>query len=156
MMTASQRMAAAIHQMDATHALIFDNQRRDFGLLDMEVGFALQNLLHPDAILLLVALRPRRPDGGTAAGVQQPELDSHRVGDLAHHPAERVDLPNQVAFGDPADRRIAGHLRDQVGVHGDHGGTQTEAGAGSRGLAAGVAAANDHDVVRELSPLLTL
>jgi hypothetical protein len=52
-----------------------------------------------------------------------------------------------VALGDAADGRVARHLRDQVQVHGDHGGAQAHARAGARGFAAGVTGADDHDVV---------
>ncbi len=97
--------------------------------------------------MLLVHLRARRPDGRAAAGIEQAELDSDRVRHFAHDAAERIDLAHQMALGDSADRRIAGHLGDQVEVHRDHGGAQAHAGAGPRRLAAGVAGADDHDVV---------
>ena len=73
-------------------------------------------------ILLLVALRARRPHGRSAAGIQKPKLNPDAIGHLAHHAAKRINFAHQVAFGDAADRRIAGHLRDQVNVHRDHGG----------------------------------
>ena len=69
------------------------------------------------------------------------------VGDFAHDAAEGVDLADQVAFGDAADGGVAGHLRNQVQVHGDHGGPQPNAGAGAGGFAPGVARADDNDVV---------
>ena len=58
-----------------------------FGLENSEVGFTLEHLAHTDAILLFVALRARRPNSRTAAGVEQPELDTYSVGYLAHHAA---------------------------------------------------------------------
>ncbi len=97
--------------------------------------------------MLLVHLRPRRPHGGTAAGIQQAELDADGVGHFAHDAAQGVDLAHQVALGDAADGGVAGHLRDQVEVHGDHGGPQAQARAGARGFAPGMAGADDHDVV---------
>jgi len=39
------------------------------------------------------------------------KLDSDGIRHLAHHAAQGVDLSNQVPFGDPADRRVARHLR---------------------------------------------
>jgi len=64
-----------------------------------------------------VARRAWRPDGGAAAGVEQAELGADGVGDFAHHAAERVDLAHEVRLGDAADRRFAGHLRDEVQIH---------------------------------------
>ena len=85
-----------------------------------------------------------RPDGRTAAGVQQSELDAGRVNHLAHDPAERVNLAHEMPLGDPADRRVAGHLRDQVEVHGAERRPQTHARRRHRRLAPRVPRA-DHD-----------
>ena len=97
--------------------------------------------------MLLIHLRARRPNRRTAAGIQQPELDPDGVRHFAHHPAQRVDLAHQVPFGDAADGGIAGHLRDQVQVHGDHGGAQPHARARPRGFASRVAGSDHHHVV---------
>jgi hypothetical protein len=48
---------------------------------------------------------------------------------------------------DAADGGVAGHLRDEVDVHGHHRGAEAEAGAGSGGFAAGVAGADDDDLM---------
>ena len=66
---------------------------------------------------------------------------------FAHDAAEGVDLAHQVALGDASDGGVAGHLRDQVEIHGDHGGPQTHARASAGGFAPGVTGADDHDVV---------
>jgi hypothetical protein len=99
------------------------------------------------AVLFFVALRAWGPDGGSAAGVEQAELDSDGVGDFAHDAAEGVDFADKVAFGDAADGGVAGHLRDEVEVHGDHRGAEAQAGAGSGGFATGVAGSDDDDLV---------
>jgi hypothetical protein len=52
-----------------------------------------------------------------------------------------------MAFGDAADGRVAGHLRDEVEVEREQRGAQAHAGCGHRGLAAGVPGADDDDVV---------
>ena len=46
-----------------------------------------------------------------------------------------------------ADGGVAGHLRDEVEVHGDHGGVETHARAGARGFASRMARADDEHVV---------
>ena len=69
-----------------------EDQFCHFRLFDAQVGLALEHLAHFDAVHFLVALRARRPDGGAAAGIKQPELDANGVGDFTHDAAERVDL----------------------------------------------------------------
>ena len=116
-------------------------------LLDEEARLRLQHLAHLYAVLLLVALRSRRPHRRAARGVQQAELNAHRVGDLAHDAAQRVDLAHQVALGDAADGRVAAHLRDQVQVQREQRGAQSHARRGHGRLAAGMTRADDDNVI---------
>ena len=90
----------------------------------MQPRLRLQHLAHLHAVELLVALRPRTPHRRPARGIQQPELDAHSVGHLAHDAAQRIHLAHQVALGHAANGRIAAHLRDQVHIHGDQRGLQ--------------------------------
>ena len=138
---------AAVAQLNARDAAVPNGKRRHFGLLDPKVGLLLENFAHADAVHLLIHLRARRPDGGAAAGVEKAELDADGVGELAHDAAEGVDLAHQVPLGDASDGGVARHLRDQVEVHGDHGGAETHARASAGGFAPGVTGADDHDVV---------
>ena len=78
--------------------------------------------------------------------VEQTELDADGIGYFAHDAAERIDLADQVALGDAADGRVAGHLGDEVQIHGDHGGAAAHAGGGAGGFAPGVSGADDDDV----------
>src|SRR5581483_7746270 len=64
--------------------LLLENQIYDLGLLDHQIALGLEAALHLNAILFLIALRARRPHSRPPAGVQQPELDAHGVGHLAH------------------------------------------------------------------------
>src|SRR5262249_45236898 len=66
-----------------------DNQTGHFRLLDLQIRLRLQNLTHLQPVSLLVPLRPRRPHSRPSRSIQQPELNSDRVGDFAHDPAER-------------------------------------------------------------------
>jgi phosphoribosylamine--glycine ligase len=142
------RNCSAIPQLDTGDARVFDVELRDLGLQDAQIGLALEDLAHFDPILLLVALGAWRPDGRAPAGIQKTKLDSDRVGDFAHHAAERVHFADQMPLRDAADGRITRHLRDQIQVHRDHRGAQTQAGARTRSLTTGVSGADDHDVVR--------
>jgi hypothetical protein len=74
-------------------------------------------------------------------------LNAHCVRELAHHAAQRIDLTNQVPLGDTSDRRVAGHLGDQIYVHGDHGRVEPEPGASASGFAARMAGTDNDDVI---------
>src|SRR5580658_2581267 len=125
---------------------VFEDQIYGFGLLDVEVGLVFEDFAHFYAIKLLVALGAGAPDGGTAGGVEQAKLDADRVCDLAHNAAESVDFADQMALGDAADGGVAGHLGDQVEVHGDDRRLEAHARGGHGRFAAGVACADYGDV----------
>ena len=94
MMTASLRIdrESAVHQDGLPHTALLDYQRRHLGLLNVKVGLALEDFLHPDAILLLITLRTRRPDGWPAAGIEKAKLDSDRIGDFGHNATQRASI----------------------------------------------------------------
>ena len=93
-----------------------------------------------------VGLGPRRAHRRPLARIQHPELDPGLVGGERHRAAERVDLLDQVAFADAADRRVAGHLAEGLDAVGQQERAAAHAGGGKRGLGAGVAAADDDNV----------
>jgi hypothetical protein len=82
-----------------------------------QVLLRLQHFLHPDAVLLLVHLGSWAPHGRTAAGIQEPELDTNCVGYLTHHAAKGIHLSNHMSLCDPANRGITRHLSNKVNVH---------------------------------------
>ena len=147
MITASAQQRAPVAQLQPTNAArrhrLVHHQVSDFRLLDGEIRLRLQHLPHVIAILLLVALRSRRPHCRAARGIQQAELDAHRIGDFAHDAAEGIHFAHEVALGNAANRGIAGHLRDQVEVERDERRAQTHARSGHGGFAAGVTRAHD-------------
>ena len=102
-----------------------------------------------ELVELLVGLGARRVHGRALGAVEHAELDGRCVDDLAHLAAEGVDLADDLPLGDAADGRVAAHLGDGVGVHGEQHGAQAEPGRGEGGLDAGVAGADDDDVVIE-------
>jgi hypothetical protein len=129
--------------LDASCGRIRDGKLRDLGLQDPQVWLPLQKFAHLQAILFFIALRTRRPDGGTPAGIEQTELNPNGIGHFAHHAAKRVDFTNEMTLRDAAHGGIAGHLCDQVRIHRDHGGLHAEPSARTRSFAASVAAADD-------------
>jgi hypothetical protein len=122
-----------------TRWLTFDHQIHHLSLLDEEVGDAFELLAHLHAVESLVALGAGAPDGGSAGGVEQAELDAAGIGDLAHDAAEGVDLADQMSLGDAADGGIAGHLRDQVEVQGEERRAQAHPRGSGSGFAASMA-----------------
>jgi hypothetical protein len=94
--------------------LLLQQQVGNFCFEQRQVGRSFQQFAHAGAVEGLVALRTRAPDGRSTAPVEQAELNAGGVGDDSHHAAERVDLAHQVALGDAADGRVAGHLGDVV------------------------------------------
>jgi len=83
---------------------------RDFAFNDREVLSIREPAFHFRAIEIPVGLRARRLNGRTAASIEQAELNSGRVDDLAHDSAKRIDFVDEVAFRNPANCRIATHL----------------------------------------------
>jgi hypothetical protein len=61
-------------------------------------------------IELSISLGARTPNGWPLRPVQQSELNSGFIGRAPHNTVERIDLPNQVTFPEPADGGITGHF----------------------------------------------
>ena len=102
---------------------------------------------------MLIALRTRRPDRGSARGIQQPKLDPDCVGYFAHDPAQGIDFPDPVSLGNAANCGVARHLRNEIDVEGIKSGLQTHAGRSHGGFSSSMTRPNDHDV-KLLSKLL--
>ena len=103
-------------------------------------------LLHGGGVELAIGLGARTAHRRPLAPVQHAELDAALVGHPAHQAVERIDLADQMALAEPADRRIARHRADGREAVGQQRGVRAHARSRGRGLAAGVAA-TDHDDV---------
>jgi hypothetical protein len=77
------------------------------------------------------------------AAVEHSELNAGGVDRPAHRAAERIDLANNLALADAADRRIAAHLPDGVAVRREQCGIRSKSRGSERGLDSGVAGANN-------------
>src|SRR5262249_18747255 len=84
---------------------------------------------------------------GPFAAIEHAELDAGKIGDLPHKAVERVDLTHKMAFAQASDRRIARHRADGREAMSDERDLGTHARRGGGGLAAGMAAAHDDDIV---------
>ena len=131
----------------ALDAVVADGETRNIRLLDVETGLALKERLHAKLVGLLVALRAGGADARALGGVEHPELDARGVCIEAHRAAEGVDFTNHVAFCQPADRRVAGHLADGVGVLGQEERFAAEARGCHGRLDARMAGPDDDDIV---------
>ena len=110
--SARQRVRLAALEREAGDAAAVDQDAPGAADNPRDVRFGAERLLHPLAVAPLVGLRPRRPHRGTAAAVEQLELDARRVDRRPHQAAERIDLADQVSLRRAADRGIARHVRD--------------------------------------------
>jgi hypothetical protein len=84
--------------------------------------------------------------GRTLAAIEHPELDPTGVRDPAHKSIQGIDLSDQMALTEASDRRIAGHCADGRKTVSDERCRRAHPGGRARGLAAGMAAADDDDV----------
>ena len=138
--------AAAVGGDDAGDRAVLDDQVLDRRLDHCEVRRGADRGLHRLAIELAVGLGAgplhRRP----LAPVQDAKLDAGGIGHPRHQAIERVDLADEMPLAEAADGRIAGHLADGGDAVGDERGHGAHARSRGRGLAAGMAAADDDDV----------
>ncbi len=143
-------VAGAVGRADRGQAAIRGEfQVFDRGFGDGEVRGLGQQVLDGGAIQGAVGLGARAADRGALAAVQELEMDPRPVGGAGHQAVQRVDLPHQVALADAADGGVAGHLPDRGAAMGEQEGARAHAGGSGGGLRAGVAAADDDDVVGE-------
>jgi hypothetical protein len=121
---------------------------RNGRLAEVEVGRALEQPPRAAPVVVAVALQAGAADRRPLGAVQDPALDRRGVRQQADRAAEGVDLLDEGALADAADGGVAGHQADGVEAAGEHQRPATYRGRGSRGLYAGVAAADHYDVVR--------
>src|SRR5204863_408336 len=80
-----------------------------------------------------VRLRPRSAHCRTLAAVQHPKLDPTGIGHPAHQAIQGVDLTDQMALAETADRGIAGHRPDGREAMGYQGRLRTHPRSRPRG-----------------------
>ena len=97
----------------ADGAAALDDQRVDRLLEQREVRLRLNPTADGRFVQNAIGLAARRAHGRALRRVQRAPLDAGLVGRGRHGAAERVDLLDQMALADPADRGIAAHLADR-------------------------------------------
>lgn len=120
---------------------------RHLSLADRQVLLALQGVLHHLLIQPPVRLGPEAVDCGALATVQQPILDAGLVGGLPHLASQSVQLPDQMALAGAAYGGVTGHVTHRIQVDGKADGFHPQPGGGKGCLDAGMARANDGDII---------
>ena len=131
----------------AGHAIAVEHQIVDRLLENAQVRLVLEPRADRLPIQHAVGLRARRAHRGPFARVEDPELDAGFVRGGRHRAAQRIDLLDQVAFADAADRRVARHLPQRFDVVRQQQRRAAHARAGQRRLGAGMAAADDDYII---------
>ena len=153
------RRKVPVVRTDAPHANTRPSARRtpattsvgDQKIIDLaldhgEISRLANRALHRGCVELPVGLGARSADRRTLAPIEHAELDSALVGDPTHQAVERIDLADQMALAEPADRRIAGHRADSREPMRDQCRARAQARRRGRSLAAGVPAADHNDI----------
>src|SRR6185503_21162192 len=94
-----------------------------------------------------ITLCPRGPDRRPFRPVEHPKLNSGEIRGPSHHATERVDLAHHRALGDPADRRVAGHLTNGFEILREEECPRAGAGGECCRLGAPMSRADHYDVV---------
>jgi hypothetical protein len=136
----------AIAKRDAAYGPAIEQKRRNRTFDDREARLGGQNLLDGSSVKVAIALRARSLNGRPFRSVEHFELDACLIGCLPHQSAEGVNLFDEVAFGQTADRGVARHASDGIAKHRHERYTRTTARANASSLCAGMAPTDDDDI----------
>ena len=142
-----ERPIQKLHALETTRAQTPPESRGD-ALAQSEIRRVFQVLAGCDAVLHLVRLGPGSPHRYATAFVQNTEMNSGRVYEATHRPAQRVQLTHHVALAHATDARIAAHLADLVQVHGQQRRGHAHASGDMGCLDPRMTSANDHNVLQ--------
>ena len=131
----------------AGHAIATYRDVIDRLLEQRQIGLVLQPPPHRRLVQHAVGLRPRGAHRRPFRGIEDAELDARLVGGRRHRPTQRIDLLDQMALADTADRRIAAHRAERLDVVGEQQRRRPHARRRQRRLGPGMAA-TDHDHVK--------
>jgi hypothetical protein len=127
--------------------VILDENLSHVALVKIQIWLRFQQPFHPELVGLLVALRTGGLNAWTLGGVQHAELNARGVRVQSHQSTQGIDLADKMPLGQPADRRVAGHLSDRVQILGQHGRLRSKPGGSHPGLDTRMSSAADEDVV---------
>ena len=131
----------------AADGAVLDDQIIDGSLEQRQVGLRFHRTADRTAVQRTVGLAARGAHGRPLRRIERAPLDAGAVGGPGHHAAQRIDLLDQMTLADAADGRVAAHRADRFHVVRQQQRARTRAGRSERCLGAGMAAADDDDVV---------
>ena len=133
--------------INAFQLVPFPMEGRHLTLLEMQIILLLQDSFHAQTIQLFVRLGSRGAHGRPLAGIENAELNSGSINVLGHFATQGIDLLDQMALGQSADGRIAGHKRNGVQIDRQHQRTATHASSRQGRFATGMAGADNDYVI---------
>ena len=143
----SGRESTSIGQQHRRYAALADLHVEHVAGDDLKIGPCLEQFLHGVPIELAIRLGTGATDRRPLAAIEHPELDAAAIGRERHDAVESVDLANQMALAQPADRRVARHDPDEVRLVRDQSRARAVTRRSRGGLGAGMAATDDDDIV---------
>ena len=148
------RFCAVCHAEGGTHAgngSVFDKHLDHLGLNKRQVRGVFKRFLHVIAVSDAVSLHTQTVYGGSLAGIEHARLKHNAVRSPAHLAAESGKLKNKMPLAGPADRRVAGHVADEIHIHCKYGGFFAHTGRRKRRFDSGVSRADDNRGKRKFS-----
>jgi hypothetical protein len=144
------RTEADAHLRDSTHHTVtFDHQIVYRLLKKPQVGLVLEHAADGGFVQNAVGLGAGGAHGRAFGAVEDAELDAAFVGGQRHGPAQCIDLFDQVAFANTANRRVATHLAQRLDVVRQKQSFAAHAGRGQGRFGSGMAA-TDHNHIEFL------
>ncbi len=135
-----------IGKIDAEHSPPIHPQGGHFARYHFEVTLRGQHALNSRTEQHPVRLDARSPDRAPLRAIEHAIMDCRSIGGAAHQPIERIDLADQMALADSADRRVAAHRPNCLEVESHQGRARAHPGSNGRSLDPGVPAANNDDI----------
>ena len=130
----------------ADHPVAFNHQIINRLLEQPQVGLVFEHAANGGLVQNPVGLGPRGAHSRALARIENAELNAALVGGQRHGAAQGIDLLDQVALADAANRGVAAHLAQRFDVVAEQQGLATHASRSQCGLGAGMAAADDDHV----------
>jgi hypothetical protein len=133
--------------LDPFGLIALDQQSFDAALAQSETWAILQHSLHAQPIESFVGLGSRRSNCRPLFSIEGSELNSGVINSSTHLAAEGVDLFDQMALANTANRGVTRHLADVVKIEGEHQGLTSHTRGCQASFDTSVPRANDDHIV---------
>ena len=129
-----------------TNSTIADTELNNGIFEKCQIRLCCHDSLHTCGVFLFGALAACGPDGGTAASIEDFRLERGGIGITSHFAAESIQFVDEVAFGKPANRGIAGHAGKGVNTRGNQESWDAHPCGGECGFSTGMSATDNNQV----------